>query len=225
MTNTIPVTFQSDGLTLKGVLHLPDVDKPPLVVGCHGLLSTGDSPKQIALADRCNEAGIAYFRFDHRGCGASQGVFETDTSLQARCNDLLSALQTIQAMDMTTEKIGVFGSSMGGAVCLAFASVHPVASLVTFAALYQSSGIIDQQQMNLRFDLRENLSKLHHILIFHGDRDEVVPVSQAKTIYEQARFPKKLILQKGGDHRMSDGAHQDAFVHDAVRWYVESFEL
>ena len=225
MIKKIPVLFKSDGLTLKGLLHLPDAARPPLVIGCHGLLSTGESPKQIALADRCTDAGIAYFRFDHRGCGASEGVFETDTSLPGRCNDLASALQTIQARDIVGDKVGLFGSSMGGAVCLSFASVHPVASVITVAALYQSSGIIDQPQMNLAFDLSKNLSKLQNILIFHGDKDEVVPVSHAKTIYECAQPPKKLILQKDGDHRMSNQRHQDAFIRDAVDWYVKSFGL
>jgi uncharacterized protein len=225
MTNTLPITFQSDGFTLKGTLHLPNAKQPPLVIGCHGLMSTGDSPKQIALAKQCNHAGIAYFRFDHRGCGESHGILEADTSLQARCNDLSSALQTITSIDMTGKDIGLFGSSMGGAVCLAFASTQPVVSIVTVAALYQSKGIIDNPVMKLSFDLSEHLSKIQNILIFHGDQDEVVPLSHAKTIYARAQDPKKLIIQKNGDHRMSKKSHQEAFVHEATGWFKKGFDL
>ncbi len=82
------ISFHSDGLILKGTLHLPTVDHPPVVIGSHGLYSNQDSPKQIALARACNTLGMAYFRFDHRGCGSSQGEFDPVTSLAARCTDL-----------------------------------------------------------------------------------------------------------------------------------------
>ena len=225
MKNTIPITFQSDGFNLKGWLHLPDVERPPLVLGCHGLMSTGDSPKQIALARRCNQAGIAYFRFDHRGCGRSEGNLETDTSLQARYNDLSSALQAIMSLGLTAGKIALFGSSMGGAVCLAFASKQQVSSVVTVAALYQSRGIVDRPDMNLSFDLSDSLTNIKNILVFHGDRDDVVPLSHAKTIYSRAQDPKRLLIQKNGDHRMSDKSHQEVFVREAAGWFRRSFDL
>jgi dipeptidyl aminopeptidase/acylaminoacyl peptidase len=66
--NTEPreISFRSDGLALKGTLHLPPSDKPPIVIGLHGLYSSQESPKQIALARACNALGLAYLRFDHR---------------------------------------------------------------------------------------------------------------------------------------------------------------
>jgi predicted acyl esterase len=83
------ITFLSDGFKLYGTLHLPPAERPPVVIGSHGLLSSSSSPKQIALARACTAAGIAYFRFDHRGRGKSEGVFKEVTSLKARCTDLL----------------------------------------------------------------------------------------------------------------------------------------
>jgi alpha-beta hydrolase superfamily lysophospholipase len=119
------ITFSSNGFTLKGTLHLPDAEHPPVVIGSHGLFSSGSSPKQIALAKRCNACGIAFFRFDHRGCGQSQGIFQEVTTLEARCNDMISAIKTIQNRNDTGNRIGLFGSSMGGAVCLSvFAASH-----------------------------------------------------------------------------------------------------
>ena len=110
------ITFLSDGLALKGTLHLPPSDKPPIVIGLHGLYSSQESPKQIALARACNALGLAYLRFDHRGCGRSQGEFEKVTSLAARCRDLKSAIETVKAWPDTSDQIGLFGSSMGGTV-------------------------------------------------------------------------------------------------------------
>jgi alpha-beta hydrolase superfamily lysophospholipase len=225
MENTLPIAFQSDGFNLKGWLHLPDIEVPPLVIGCHGLMSSGDSPKQLALADKCNQAGIAYFRFDHRGCGNSDGDIERDTSLQGRCNDLSSAWKAVKSLGLTADDIALFGSSMGGAVCLAFASQQRVASVVTVAALYQSEGVIHRPDMNVSFDLSDNLPAIKNILIFHGDRDDVVPLSHAKTIFTCAQDPKNLVIQKNGDHRMSDKSHQKAFVREAVGWFRKGFDL
>ena len=106
--NQINITFESDGFFLKGMLHLPKTDLPPIVIGSHGLLSNSYSPKQIALARECNANGIAYFRFDHRGCGQSNGVFNEVTSLEGRHNDLISAIKTMQMRKDIGEKIGLF---------------------------------------------------------------------------------------------------------------------
>lgn len=41
------------------------------------------------------------------------------------------------------------------------------------------------------------------LLMLHGTADNIVPVSQAQTIYELATEPKKLILYPDGDHHLS----------------------
>src|SRR6056297_607409 len=105
------IWFESDGIKLHGTLHLPDNPKPPVVIGAHGLMSNGDSPKQIALAEICNGIGIAYFRFDHRGCGQSEGEFNAVTSFDGRCRDLLDGIQGLLDMNITDGRFALFGSS------------------------------------------------------------------------------------------------------------------
>jgi alpha-beta hydrolase superfamily lysophospholipase len=90
------IHFLSDGYLLRGTLHLPPNACPPVVIGSHGLLSDSDSPKQRQLAEQCNRIGLAYFRFDHRGCGKSQGYFGEVTSLDARANDLKDAIEMVR---------------------------------------------------------------------------------------------------------------------------------
>ncbi len=132
------ISFFSDGFKLRGSLHLPSVNRPPVVIGCHGLYSSSSSPKQIALADQCNRFGIAYFRFDHRGCGRSEGKFEAVTSIEARCKDLADAVAVITGTTDTSDRFGLFGSSMGGTVCLSVAGELGAHTLVTFAAPIRS---------------------------------------------------------------------------------------
>jgi len=226
------ISFVSDGLILKGKLHLPGVSRPPVVIGSHGLHSSKDSPKQSALALACNRLGMAYFRFDHRGCGASQGEFAKVTTLAARCRDLENAVNIITSHAGIGPLVGLFGSSMGGTVSLSVADELAVRTIVTFAApvcshIHQmdnahsteanSKGIfLDAQKQT--FDITQKLSKIKNILIIHGDADKTVPLSHAQEIYRLAGEPKKLIVQQNGDHRMSNKKHQAHFVDTASRW-------
>ena len=229
------ISFFSDGLKLKGVLHLPSADFPPVVIGCHGLYSNSNSPKQIALADQCSRLGVAYFRFDHRGCGRSEGKFEEVTSLEARCRDLVDAVAVITGTMDTNDRFGLFGSSMGGTVCLRVVGELGAHTLVTFAAPIRSRiqqygpprsqiskppGIFLDTRKR-RFDITDRLPEISNILIFHGEADGVVPVSHAEEIYNLAKQPKKLIKQKQGDHPMSNAAHQKSFIREASLWFKQ----
>ena len=127
---------------LKGYLHLPPVTNPPFVIGCHGLFSDKNSPKQIELAKHCNRLNMAYFRFDHRGCGESKASFEAVTSLDGRCTDLKAAANMLRTRDDLGDQMGLFGSSMGGSVCLAVAGDLAAHAVVTWAAPIRSADLV-----------------------------------------------------------------------------------
>jgi alpha-beta hydrolase superfamily lysophospholipase len=227
------IRFASGEYQLYGTLHLPEAKNPPVVIGSHGLLSTGDSPKQIALAEECNKHGIAFFRFDHRGCGKSDGDFSSATTFSGRCRDLTSAIETIKNLPETGPRIGIFGSSYGGAIALSVAASYKIKPIVTVAAPVKIDTInppyitnpentpqlhsLDREK--LFFDISEQLTSVSQILIFHGDHDEIVPYSNASEIYKDAKDPKELISQQNGDHQMSNEDHQQKFMDLAVNWY------
>lgn len=218
------IAFKSDQYLLKGSLHLPENDLPPVVIGCHGLAANRQSPKQIGLAKACCRQGIAYFRFDHRGCGDSQRRFASVTTLEARCRDLIGAIQLIRSMNQFNGKIGLFGSSLGGTVCLSVAGSEEITAMVTFAAplhhrLPQAAG----QGSKLRFDITNTIRGVNNIHIFHGERDTVVPLAHARHLYANAALPKKLTIQPAGDHRMSNTVHQELFRKESVSWFASSF--
>lgn len=226
------IRFPSDEFELTGVLHLPPVHQPPVVIGSHGLLSSKDSPKQIALAKACNRLGLAYFRFDHRGCGSSQGEFSRVTSLTSRCRDLKHAAALVCGLEETGTRIGLFGSSMGGTVSLATAEELGAEPIVTFAAPVCSrtlsllpQHVRDEQADDIfwdnptrAFDITEKLTQIKNILIIHGDSDETVELSHAQKIFRLVGEPKKLIIQPDGDHRMSSAKHQREFLRAASQW-------
>jgi alpha-beta hydrolase superfamily lysophospholipase len=226
------VDFTADRFNLRGTLHLPQSPSPPVVIGCHGLLSDRTSPKQVALAQACNRLGLAFFRFDHRGCGESEGRLEDHTTLDNRCSDLLHAIRHLTGRADLGKRVGLFGSSMGGAVCLRVAAHADIASLVTFAAPIRSRPLktadphaeMDPERTRMTAALREDydlgseLNKIRNIMVFHGEADDVVPVAHAHEIFQRAALPKHLVIQPQGDHLMSDPRHQQEFIREASLW-------
>ena len=237
--SNIDIDFISQGFLLKGILHLPKIKNPPLVVGSHGLEGSKNSAKQIVLAKTLIQKDIAFLRFDHRGCGQSQGEFIKDTSLEKRTQDLIDAIKHILSLGKTSNRIALFGSSMGGATCInAWESIKkmkiqlcgmvlcsaPMQSLTIKNIPTQSNG--DRPALplsffaeNLIFDLSQKARQLSNLLVFHGDADEVVPVTNGYDIYRLAKEPKQLIIHKNGDHQMTSKKDQADFDQKAADWF------
>ncbi len=239
------IEFFSDGFRLKGVLHLPSTKKPPLVIGSHGLEGSKESAKQMVLAKQLTKKGIAFFRFDHRGCGQSQGTFLNDTSLEKRTQDLVSAFDHISNLEITSQRIALFGSSMGGATCInawehfqtskfqlcgaVFCSA-PLQSLTIKKIPTQSNG--DRPALplsffadNLLFDLSDKAKALSNVMVFHGDADEIVPVQNGHDIYHLAKEPKQLIIHKKGNHQMTSEKDQLDFDTRAPNWFSRCLRI
>ncbi|WP_299656616.1 alpha/beta fold hydrolase [uncultured Tateyamaria sp.] len=102
----------------------------PCVVFLGGLKSDMEGTKAIHLEAWCKAAGRAFLRFDYSGHGESSGTFE-EGCIGDWAEDTAHALKTL-----TSGKLIVVGSSMGGWQSLLFARAHPdrVAGLVTIAA-------------------------------------------------------------------------------------------
>lgn len=234
---TIEISFYSDGFRLNGVLHLPAEKNPPVVIGSHGLASDGNSPKQIELAQACTRMGMAYFRFHHRGCGTSEGYFPEVTSLENRKHDLLDAVKTILCREDIGDRLALFGSSMGGTTCIAASEQLDAMGYVVVAAPVCGDDLtkapertaeepdLDEEfyKRFLAFDVRSHLSGIKNILIFHGDNDDIVPIKNGQTIFQRVHNPKKMIVQKNGDHRISDPEHQKEFIREASDWFKNCF--
>lgn len=231
------IRFLADGIPLHGTLHLPETPDPPVVIGVHGLLSTGDSPKQLALAERLNRWGIAFFRFDHRGCGRSQGKFSEVTTFDGRCRDLAAAIQAIFSRISPDRPLGLFGSSMGGAVCLAMAGAYDIRAVVTLAAPVRLSSIrvplgyendpalAGMNARQMEFDISNQLARIKNLLIFHGDNDQVVPFGNAEEIFKKTGHTKKLVRLEGADHPLSEPTHQKIFLEQTADWFIKLLML
>ncbi len=116
------VTFESDGLTLTGVVHTPDDMEPgerrPAMMVLHGFGSNKSSGNAIGPAEMFCDWGYVTMRFDFRGCGESEGEYGRIICLEqvADTRNALSYLQTRD--DVDADRIGALGSSFGAAVAV-----------------------------------------------------------------------------------------------------------
>ena len=133
------ITFASGGLTLTGVVCAPaglaPGERRPAMIVLHGFGSTKDAANVTTPCALLNRLGYVALRFDMRGCGDSEGERGRLICLEqvADAQAALTYLQTRPEVDGA--RIGVLGSSFGGAVAVYAAGLDP-----RFAACVSASG-------------------------------------------------------------------------------------
>lgn len=120
---TRKVEFLSDGLTIRGILKLPDGEGPfPIVILGHGLSGL----KEWTLPDVAEalvEVGIAGLWFDYRNFGDSNGQPRDEVSHYGRLQDWQDAISYAMSLaEIDAGRIGIWGTSLGGRDVLTVAS-------------------------------------------------------------------------------------------------------
>ncbi len=226
------VSFQSGGQRISGVLHLPEKKNASCVITSHGLLSSKDSEKYVALGEGLTKAGFAMLRFDFRGLGESEGKIE-ETTVSGRIADLSSAIQFLKSQKNLKYRIGLMGSSLGGYVSLMRASAEEkVRAIVTWSTPFHlddvgsRKGEGDMAKLGDAFfeDIPKHrllplLPGVSNCLVIHGEEDELVPVDQAWEIFHSLGAPKEIRILEGADHRITEPAHRQRAIDLTVEWF------
>ena len=121
------VTFKSGGLTLAGILHLPDGMKAgearAAVAVLHGFGGNKNGGIPEVSAKLFEKLGYVTLRFDMRGCGNSEGVRGRVICLE-QVDDTKSAVSFLAARkEVRADRIAVMGFSFGAAVAVYAAGV------------------------------------------------------------------------------------------------------
>jgi len=130
------VGFQSAGLRLHGVLGVPEGlrggQRRAAFLVLHGFGSNSESPTVLQPTRVLSEFGYVTLRFDMRGCGNSEGEFGRVICLE-QVEDLGNALDFLASHPaVDPARIGVIGSSFGGAVAVYAGGTNPrVAAVVS----------------------------------------------------------------------------------------------
>jgi len=125
----------SKGQKLCGVLHTPEGNGPfPAVVLAHGLSSNKDRGSYTSIAESLLKEKIVTLRIDLYGHGESDGVL-ADITVSTGAASVTAAVDYLSTLEnINKNKIGVFGSSYGGASTIAAASEDPRIKTIVFKA-------------------------------------------------------------------------------------------
>lgn len=124
---TEEVTFDSDGLRLTGTLTRPvadgDTGRRAAMIILHGFGTNRTGSNSTVPAELLASWGYVTLRFDMRGCGESEGRAGY-VLCEEQVRDTQHALTFLAAVPgVDPERIGVLGSSFGGAVAVAAGGV------------------------------------------------------------------------------------------------------
>lgn len=194
---------------------------------CHG--NGGNIGDRLIDADLLCRAGFNLLLFDYRGYGRSTGRPDEEGTYR----DADAARDALlDQPECDPAGVVYLGESLGGAIALALALQSPPRGLVlesTFTSLRAVArhhyrvippGMVPDAYPSIR-----RIGKLHvPLLLLHGDRDEVVPISEARALYEAGREPKRMHVFGGLGHSdlVSAGPEYARVIKDWVREVVRN---
>jgi dipeptidyl aminopeptidase/acylaminoacyl peptidase len=226
------VFFKSEGNKISGILHLPEKKNPACVIASHGLLSSKNSEKYVALGEQISREGMGMLRFDFRGIGESEGR-EEDNTISKKIADLSSAVDFIRTYPGLGNGIGLLGSSLGGFLSLIKASGDKEIRVVVIWATPLHLDDLGSKKQEEDYPLPPEaffedlpkhrlmplLPKVSNCLVIHGEEDELVSLDQALGIFYHLGVPKEIHVIGGANHRLTDPAHRQRAIELSVDWF------
>jgi fermentation-respiration switch protein FrsA (DUF1100 family) len=126
-------------------------------------------------------------------------------------------------------RIVLWGESLGAAVAVALAAERPVARIVLESPFTSAVDVAASVYffvpvrwlMKDQFRSDERIGKVRApILVLHGERDDIIPISYGEQLYQRITSPKRFV-------RLPNAGHNDHDAHgavDAVRAFVAGRE-
>jgi fermentation-respiration switch protein FrsA (DUF1100 family) len=212
-----------DGERLHGWWIPARVQSLGHVLLCHG--NAGNVGNRVIHAKLLADAGLDVLLFDYRGYGRSTGK----PAEQGTYRDARAARAALLRLPGTeAARLIYLGESLGGAIALALALEAPPRGLVLQSTF---TSVRDMSRVHYPFvptvlvpDAYPNLSRIRALkaplLVLHGDRDDIVPLSHGQALFAAAPEPKQLRVfpRKGhNDLVVLAGPEYAAAIADWVR--------
>jgi len=177
------ITLAGPAGALEGMLHLPDSEPVAIAVVAHPLPTMGgtmDNKIVTTLAKTFAELGFATLRFNFRGVGSSEGIFDSGNG---EVEDALAVVQ--HARDAFGHlPLILAGFSFGGYVAARAAQhLHPGAHKLVLVG--PAVG---------RFAMP---AVPHNTLVIHGEHDEIIPLAEALDWARPHHLPVVVLPEAG----------------------------
>ncbi len=181
----------------------------PAVLHVHG--NAGNIADHLATCDWLPRVGVHVLMFDYRGYGKSDGGRLLRANLIADTHAALDYLLTRD--DVDTERIGLFGWSLGGVIGLAVAAereeIDAVLAAASFSSWKRVAGdfvpIVGQLLIPGGFNAEDSVLALgtRPLLLVHGTADGIVRSYHSERLRDAASgagVPVELVVLPGYDH-------------------------
>jgi fermentation-respiration switch protein FrsA (DUF1100 family) len=185
----------------------------------HG--NAGNIGDRVLLVSLLTSEGFDVLLFDYRGYGRSTGKpDEQGTYLDARAARAAMAAR----QDCDPARVIYLGESLGAAVAAELAQFWPPRALILQSPFTSLRDVARRHYPLPRFvipDAYPTIRRVHSIqapvLVLHGDRDAIVPVSHGRMLFEAAGQPKHLHVFPGLGHNdlLAAGTHYTDVI---ARW-------
>ena len=190
-----------DGKLLNGVLFIADSSRG-VIFYLHG--NAGSINSWGEVAKRYTELNYDVFILDYRGYGKSEGSISSQEQLfddtQASYNEIKKKY--------SEDKIVILGHSVGTGPASQIASINYPKLLILQAPYYsmvdmmkQNYPIIPTFLLKYKFETHKYIQNCKMpIVIFHGDRDEVIYYNSSIKLKEKFKSTDRLITLKDQGH-------------------------
>ncbi|MDP9349166.1 MAG: alpha/beta hydrolase [Gemmatimonadota bacterium] len=187
-----------DGVSIA-VLHLPRREAAYTVLYSHG--NGEDLGMALPALEALRQAGFAVLAYDYRGYGASEGGPPTADGAYL---DIRAAYRYATAeLGIPPSRIVVYGYSVGTGPSVELAAREPVGGLVVENGFVSTFRVLTGVPL-LPFDKFPNLRTIRRVgcpvLVIHAMRDEVIPFSHGRRLFEAAPEPKRALWVEGAGH-------------------------
>ena len=204
LTHKIEKVFVKSDNKLIGWHHFKD-RKYKTLLFFHG--NAGNLQNRIYKLNEIAELELNYLIIAYRGFSGNEGK-PTEEGLY---NDSMAAKRWLNSNNIDDSNIILYGESLGTAVAVDLGSKFPFAGIILespFTSMVELSKIYyPYLPVNLllkdRYDSINKISKITFPkLVMHGDKDNIVPFSMGKRMFEKFSEPKFSYFKSGDDHMM-----------------------
>ena len=194
-----------DEIKLKSWIVKKDFKKFKTLVLFHG--NAGHLSNRIYKINELNKLNINILLISWRGFSGNKGS-PTEKNLY---QDAEAAIKWLNEQKIDNKQIILYGESLGSGVAVEIAKKNnfngiilesPFTSIENSAKIYYPYLPV-RLLLKDRYDSISKIKKVNSpILIMHGKKDDIVPFSMGKKLFEEANSPKHSYFTLNDDHMM-----------------------
>ena len=221
----IHLEIATTGAMMRGVLRVPEADRPP---PCVILVPGADSTKEEfqTLEAVFHRRGLATCSVDGPGQGLTRAAAKLRPDFEVPIGHVLDSLQ--QREDINTQKIGLWGRSFGAYAALRGAIDQRLSAVVSIGGFFDLPTVwarmpystqesiayamglsVEEASLALpSYTLKGHLGEVRcPVLIVHSGGDEVCPVTESEHMVSDLSAPTSYQLFENGNHVCDNLTH------------------